>query len=71
MLNDIEDTGNVTFGNLTGFVYSAMVYPVVIYNGSSSGQQVTVQITRTQSGPTAWLGRPIALKGGCSWFINQ
>lgn len=68
MLLDIDDTMSDGQG---GLIYSAMVYPVVVYNSSTSGQQITVQISRNVAGPTVWLGRPVTLKGGCSWFASQ
>lgn len=71
MLADIEDSGWITYSNYAGTIYSTMVYPVVLWNPSTTYVALTVEISRTANGPLAWLGRPVGLKGACSWFINQ
>ena len=68
-LNDFQDTGTYTWGNYSSNAYSAMMYPVVCY--SAGGQTINVQISRTIGGTGLWLGRPIVLKGACSWFVTQ
>jgi hypothetical protein len=59
----------------TLWITSAMIYPVVCY--SDGVQSVTCKLTRNLGStaypyiPTVHIGRPIVLKGVCSWFIHQ
>lgn len=76
VLADILDSGWITYTtpqgqSYAGSISSSMIYPVICYNPTSSSYNMTVQLTRSHSGPLAWLGRPIVLKGGCSWLSEQ
>jgi len=46
-----------------------MVFPVVCY--ASSKRTVTVQLSKKVGGTGLWLGKPNALEGTCSWFIDH
>jgi hypothetical protein len=69
-LNDFQASGSYSANGYASEVYfSAMIYPVVCY--ASTPRTVTVQLWRSASGPTIWLGRPIAVPVVCSWFGTQ
>ncbi len=51
-------------------VYSTMVFPVVCY--TASPRTITIKVVRNNIGGTAFaIGRPIVIRGACSWLTNQ
>jgi hypothetical protein len=69
------------FGStVSRWITSAMIFPVVCYSDASlpnDVQSITVKLTRNLGGttypniPAIHVGRPIVLRGVCSWFIQQ
>jgi hypothetical protein len=59
----------VTQQQSTEYVRSSMIFPVLCY--TSQVRTVTLQVQRNIAGGSIWLGRPISLPVGCTWFSNQ
>lgn len=68
-LSDMPDSEN--FPNYAGgqHVYSAMVFPLVVYSASEC--YMTVELHRNFSGGLIWLGRPVVIPGYCNWLGDR